>query len=122
MTRYRYKIVAVIWLGIVTILSLIPTPQNTKMVSDKLVHYLFYLVTTAVVYKAFGSEGSKGYMRRLLASSAGVFTYSVSMEFIQMFLPYRSFSIKDIGANAAGIATFMLLLYLYRLPLRQRHK
>ncbi|MBF8269681.1 MAG: hypothetical protein HW386_1390 [Gammaproteobacteria bacterium] len=44
----------------------------------------------------------------------GLLAYSILIEIIQYFLPYRTFSLLDILANLAGLCTGSILWLLYQ--------
>ncbi len=90
------------WILSVAFLSLynfgqIDAPQN----SDKLVHFAMYFIMTALGYPYFLKFISS---KKLISVISVLFacSFGVLMEFIQYFLPYRSFSTEDITANCLG--------------------
>ncbi len=52
------------------------------------------------------------------AKSSAILAYSIGIECIQFFIPYREFSLLDILANATGIGIFLILRILakYTIP------
>lgn len=100
-----------LWLIIITTLSVIPFPDNslTISVSDKLIHFIAYFMTTLLLTLAF----KQGKILFLFFYGFLVFFYSTAIELVQFFLPYRDFSAGDIVANISGILSFSFLHLLY---------
>lgn len=69
--------------------------------SDKLNHLLAFLQLTIVTRLAW-----PGLNRLWIA--CGLLTFGVTIEVIQAQLPYRTFAVADIVADAAGIAIGLL--------------
>ena len=70
-------------------------------VSDKLLHfsgYVLFIISAMIAYQ-----------KRLGLMFILLFAYSVMIELIQYFLPYRSFEVMDILANVSGLITGTLL-------------
>jgi len=68
---------------------------------------------------AWGTSGQvtlirKGTFFSILISGFTIFLYSVVLEFVQLYLPYRTFNPVDIAANASGIAIFSLVWMVFR--------
>jgi len=83
----------------------IPT-EVAASYNDLVAHGLGYVVLTAVAIFAFAQK------RLFLSLALACFMYSLLIECIQYFLPYRSFSLLDILANGAGV---LVGLYLAKL-------
>jgi len=49
----------------------------------------------------------------VLLSGFILFLYGVVLEVIQFFLPYRTFNIKDVVANASGVIIFIFFWAIY---------
>ncbi|MFC7204596.1 VanZ family protein [Haloferax namakaokahaiae] len=67
---------------------------------DKWLHAIGYTVLSVGLASALDARTR----RLLLASAAGAVIYGAGIEVVQGFLPYRSLSIADFGANALGAA------------------
>ena len=70
-------------------------------VSDKLLHfsgYVIFIISAMIAYR----------MRHGLIFIL-LFAYSVLIEIIQYFLPYRTFEVMDIPANLSGLVAGSLL-------------
>lgn len=111
MTSKRfYKIFVVLWLFIVAVLSLIPVPKGADVVSDKSIHFFFYLLTSMIVYLAISNES---FVRSLSITVIFVLFYGILIEALQSLVPYRTFSIADIVANTMGIVTYIVFYVIY---------
>jgi len=80
------------FLGVVKISTAVSNSLN-----DLLMHFLAYMVLMC--------SGLFTFPHRVYAVKLfyAFFAYSILIEFIQFFLPYRSFSLLDIVANGAGL-------------------
>ncbi|MFT6388068.1 MAG: VanZ family protein [Cellvibrionaceae bacterium] len=93
------------FLGVVKI-----TASVNESVDDLVMHFLAYMVLMCSGLFAFPH-------RMYTAKLFSVFlTYSIFIECIQYFLPYRSFALLDIFANSAGLLVG-ISLSLFLLPL-----
>ena len=100
--RSLHYLLLFVWAGEVTALAvgeLLPGSmlQFRHMPNDKLLHFGGYFVAAALAPAAFES--------RLRASlvSMGLVLFGVLLEFIQRFVPGRTFSLADMAANTAGV-------------------
>jgi len=88
-------------------------PQMTAPVPDGLLHVLAYTVlglTSWLAWHAFNPRGSADRLRRAGPLTAAVF--GVLDEGIQLASPDRAAQLSDIGADIAGSALSLLLIYL----------
>ncbi|GBE36855.1 vanZ like family protein [bacterium BMS3Bbin07] len=115
--KTAYRITFFLWVGIVGVLSVIPSPEKVVSVSDKFAHFVAYFITASLCYCAFKREK----LSFLVFLGVAVFLYGITIEIIQYFLPYRDFSVGDIIANASGIASFFVIWGVYsRIVIRKR--
>jgi VanZ family protein len=107
-------LILIAWLILVISLSVLPVPNiriKTELPLDTIVHFLLYGITAILSFRAFRLWlWEKGYI--VLFSIFFSFFWGLLLEFVQMFLPYRSFSLADIGANAIGAIVFAVLYSL----------
>lgn len=98
----------IIWLILILIFSVIPVsgPQ-IDLPTDKIVHGILYGVTAIFFFRYLISRTSK--IRAIYLSIIIASAYGVSMEFIQYFMPHRSFSFGDIMANTSGAFVFCII-------------
>ena len=102
--------IIVIWVVAVTALSVMPYPEKGTLSfqlseSGMIMHFAAYFAGTALFFLTF----RKNTLFFVLSTSFTIFLYSVALEFIQLYLPYRTFNPVDIAANAFGIAFFSLV-------------
>ncbi|GFP25568.1 hypothetical protein HKBW3S25_01048, partial [Candidatus Hakubella thermalkaliphila] len=101
------ELIFILWIGVITALSLLPVPEvGAPEKSDKIAHFIMYLITCGIFYLTFRLRIKK----IILWAGVSSFAYGLSMELVQAILPYREFSLEDLFANTAGIA--LMLLYL----------
>lgn len=111
--RARWLAVALL-AGVILVVSVIPIPGSVPeegggIPTSVLFHFLGYAALAAALAIALGS-------RRLRSSISGSFAgasgYGVLMEFVQLGLPYRTFSYLDMAVNASGalLATTVALV------------
>ena len=80
--------------------------ELTTYASDKLLHFSGYVIFIISAMLAYGKRRSFVFLFMLL------FAYSVLIECIQYFLPYRSFEVKDILANLAGLSVGSVIWFV----------
>ncbi len=94
-----FRIILVLWLVLIGLLSVVristPGPEN----SDKAAHFIVYFITVLLYFRAYKT----GFPSHYIVGMGVVFLYSLTLESAQFFLPYRSFSLADLGANLTGI-------------------
>jgi len=111
-TKRFYRVFAIVWLLVVAVLSLIPVPKGVNMVSDKTIHFFFYLITSMIVYLSISNEK---FVRSLSITVISVLFYGIFLEVLQSLVPYRTFSIYDIIANTLGIVTYIVFYVVYHI-------
>ena len=80
--------------------------ELTTIASDKLLHFSGYVVFIISAMLAYGKRRSFILLFTLL------FAYSVLIECIQYFLPYRTFDVRDILANLAGLIVGSIIWFV----------
>ena len=91
-------------------LYLATTSANIEVIShshDKLNHMLAFWVLTFFADMSFGGPG-----RHIKSISSSLLLYGLLIELIQSQLPYRSFSLADIVADALAIFSYWLMAKL----------
>jgi VanZ family protein len=104
----RYSWPAILWSLIVLVLTLIPgsaIPDVRIFQVDKLVHFfIFGVLMIFCSYALKKTADRKGIpLNPLLISGIYSVCFGVMIEFIQRFVPGRSFSIADMLANTIGV-------------------
>jgi VanZ family protein len=104
----------ILWAIVVLVLTLMPgeaIPNVPIFGIDKLVHFFIFGTLNLLMLIAFKKQETKEYLKICFFSSIG---YGILIEFIQPFVPGRTFSIYDMIANTIGVilgyAFFRLLL------------
>jgi VanZ family protein len=90
-----------IGLGLVVLLSVVPSGSGDQGLSPTL-----STLGHVVAYGLLAICGAIGFPRRdpLWTIGLGLFLLSVVLEFGQLLVPGRTFSLVDMAANAAGVA------------------
>jgi VanZ family protein len=94
-------IVLVLWFFIVLVLSVIPASgPKTDLPADKIAHFVLYGFSAILLFRyLIRKTDSRSAFYKAVAFAT---IYGAAMEVVQYFLPYRSFSLGDMAANAAG--------------------
>ena len=104
---------AVIWLLIVTTLLCIPGTKlpkikwDDKLLFDKWIHVILFLILVLAWCRAYSKHTLKNIFIRITIISI---LYGIGMEIVQKyFIPFRSFDVGDIIADAVGcIAGYLI--------------
>lgn len=110
------KIIFFIWTVVIATLSIISYSnindvlESVRLTSSGLImHIIAYFIGAFLCYYSFRLNG----IVYLLLSCFSIFLYSVVLEIVQFYLPYRTFNPRDIAANAFGIILFVLIWTIY---------
>ena len=89
----------------VFVLSVIPMAEPPASVrhADKLTHLIVYALLAWMVWRAMRPQSGAS-LRRVVWVWAAASSYGGMMEVVQAWLPWRSASWTDLGANAVGAA------------------
>ena len=115
----RYLLIA--WILTIIILSSIPNIPTLKVHTaraeirlDYLIHFCEYGVLTFIAFLSYaGSEFKINYKKYILIT-VGLILFAVLDELHQKLIPGRSYNIKDIMSNVAGIVAataFTVILF-----------
>ena len=106
----------IIWAMAIAVFSIIPYQNNDGIANDKLVsssraemHFIAYFIGALLCYYGFRRHG----ISFILLNGFSVFLFGAALEIVQLYLPYRTFNIRDIVANAFGIILFVLFWAIY---------
>ncbi len=98
------------WLVLILILSVIPLSQpSAALPSDKIVHFIIYGLTAIFLFKYFINIKKIESIRAIFLSIIISTAYGTAVEFLQYFVPHRSFSLEDIAANTSGAFIFSIV-------------
>ena len=109
------RVIFIFWMIAITVLSIIPHQDDSIIEKSNITesgmekHLIAYFIATFLCYYAF----KKNHIVFILLSGCYIFLYSFALEALQFFLPYRTFNIKDVVANASGIILFIVTWSLY---------
>ena len=89
--------------------GLAPTGPLGLVGVDKWLHLFGYAALTLLIASALWPPTTR---RRVLAGTLAV-GYGAVIEVVQAFVPVRSFSAADLGANAVGVTLAVFLLWIW---------
>lgn len=104
-------------LGMITI-AVIPDLSNVKSISgqDKIIHFLEFFIFTILLLATLAIDEIKDYQVMALVI---ILIIVVISEAIQIPIIGRTFSVKDIIADLAGVTTGFIVFWLARLEWKQ---
>jgi VanZ family protein len=112
---------AVLWLVFVTLAILTPGNNLPKvplfLYADKLIHLGVFAVLTFLWSRVGTIDHQGALIWKKLLTNLLVFTiiFPILVEYLQMYVPNRSFEIEDIIANlTGGIIGFIGFIILYK--------
>jgi VanZ family protein len=108
--KKHYKILFYITAVAVFILAVVPNDYINNYVenADKWKHFTAFFTLSYLLNRASSTIAHR--IRNILA----LLLFGIFIEFVQIYLIYRSSSIYDIYADVVGILLFQLLLSLWR--------
>jgi VanZ family protein len=74
---------------------------------DYISHFLLFIPWVTIVYLTFGKESA--FLNFDTYTLISLLTFAAFAEFIQYYLPYRTFNINDLLANVFGVLLGTLL-------------
>lgn len=102
------KISLVIVVSGIIYLSLKPPSGAVEIrVNDKFGHLLAYFILTVNTGLLFSKN-------KWWLTALSVFAFSALLEYLQGFVPGRTVDWKDLAANAGGVLTGVLVLFLFK--------
>lgn len=102
------RIALVICLIVVTTLTVIPLNEfpPAESINDKVSHLLAFLALALVADYSFPDKNF------LMPKALPLLAYGIGIEIVQSFIPYRSFSVLDMAADASGLIVYLLFIPL----------
>src|SRR3990172_4805080 len=91
-----------LWMILILALSVGPPGPKVNELLPYFVHFLEYAVLGVLIVRAIAYTWGMAFYSSALFATAVATTYGIGMEFVQSFLPYRSFSVSDMVVNFAG--------------------
>lgn len=101
-----FRVALVSCLIVVTALTVMPLHEfpPTENINDKLGHLLAFLALALVADYSFPDKDF------LIPKALPLLAYGIGIEIVQYFIPYRSFSVLDMVADAAGLAVYIIII------------
>lgn len=120
MCKFILRLMFAIWAIAVAALSVISYPGSKDLLvfvkltsSGFVVHGIAYFVGILLCYLAFEKKN----ISFVLWTGLLIFLFSVVLEVVQFYLPYRTFNVYDVVANWVGV----LLFGVWMLFISHRH-
>ena len=113
---YFYFLCSFIWFLLIIYLTIFYKSNSNDIIDfpyfDKLVHFSLFFIQSTFITKTYISRNlnSKKLMTKIIFY---LFIFCFAVEFIQIYIPYRSFEILDLTSNIIGLlsgAFFVLFL------------
>lgn len=106
-----FRVALVTCLIVVTALTVMPLHEfpPAESINDKLSHLLAFLALAVMADYSFPEKDF------IIPKGLPLLAYGIGIEVVQFFIPYRSFSVLDMVADAAG-----LIVYLFIIPVLNR--
>jgi VanZ family protein len=115
----RYSWPAVAWSLVILILTLIPgrnIPNVGFFQIDKVVHFFIFgvlmILSSYGLTKVVDAKGNP--VNPLLLTGLFSVGFGIMIEFLQLFVPGRSFSAADMLANSIGVGLGFLIFMLLK--------
>jgi len=113
---YFYFLCSFIWFLLIIYLTIFNKSNSNDIIDfpylDKFVHFSLFFIQSTFITKTYVSRNlnSKKLMTKIIFY---LFIFCFAVEFIQIYIPYRSFEILDLTSNIIGLlsgAFFVLFL------------
>ena len=120
-----FKISFFACISAITIFSIIPNSNDNSLLlynflkltkSGFFLHVNAYFVAFLLSYFAFRKKG----LRYIFFLAGMIFSYSLFLEIIQIFIPHRSFNVYDILANLSGFVLYLVFVAFYQKRLKYK--
>ncbi|MEM7549014.1 MAG: VanZ family protein [Bacteroidota bacterium] len=112
---FLWRILSLIWAALIIVAALIHfrhidnSPWSSLPYADKYAHFLLYSVFSFLTFLGFQNS-----FKKLWKLTAVTIAYAISIEFIHLIIPYRTFELFDIVANGFGTIIGILAFYIMK--------
>ena len=96
--RHKEWVLVILWSMVIVYYSLTPAVPGAKIFGDKVLHMASYFVLSLFYFNALKEKSEKAVYYSIFFATM----YGFLLELLQLFVPYRSFSILDIAINSTG--------------------
>jgi VanZ family protein len=101
--RLIFRLGLLAYLAIISFLAFAPLASAPGTGHDKVNHIMAFFVLTGLADRAYpGPSPGRGWRKWVSVLAFGLF-----IEAVQYFLPYREFSLWDLGADGIGILLYV---------------
>lgn len=104
-----------LYIPTIFVLTHIPIPKmvRTAGVSDKMMHFLAYMILAFFLWMVISSEKRVHWLKSRVWIAIGIsLLYSIADEYLQTFVN-RNANILDLTANMAGVFTCLIILTIF---------
>ena len=124
-SRLLFKISFFACISAITIFSIIPNSDYSSLLaynflnltkSGFFLHVNAYFLAFLLSYFAFRKKD----LRYIFFLAGMIFSYSLFLEIIQIFIPHRSFNVYDILANLSGFVLYLVFVAFYQKRLKYK--
>ncbi len=111
-----YLFFSIIWTFIIIYLLIFFKPSNIKnidvMFIDKIIHFSLFFIESYLVTKCY-ILSKKNSKKSLIIILIPLVIFSIMIEVIQVYLPFRSYDLFDLSANILGffIGSFIAIFF-----------
>ncbi|MCL6472733.1 MAG: VanZ family protein [Firmicutes bacterium] len=110
-----------LWMMAILYFSTMRISKGSGELLPSLAHFTEYAILGFLIWRAIELAWNCGYQPSATYAIVSATAYGIMMEIVQLFLPYRSFSIVDIAVNLAGATAAVLSLRLLGLHVISRN-
>ena len=96
--RHKEWVLVVLWSMVIVYYSLTPAVPGAKIFGEKVLHMASYFVLSLFYFNALKAKGDKAVYYSIFFATM----YGFLLELLQLFVPYRSFSMLDLVVNSVG--------------------
>ena len=123
--KSTYWILLVIWLGIIFILSSIPSLSVESLgywdlILRKFAHFVEFAILAIILFKAFDITTKEKPVKLFMAVLFLSIFYASTDELHQMYVPGRNGNLVDIGIDSLGVLFGTIIYYFYKTKYKQK--
>jgi len=96
--RHKEWVLVILWSMVLVYYSFVPSVPGAKLFGDKALHMASYFVLSLFYFNALKQKGENAVYYSIFFATM----YGLLLELMQLFIPYRSFSMLDLAVNSVG--------------------
>jgi len=102
--------ITIITVSLINYSAIFDSRTSTEGSAGLVYHFIMYSIVAILSWIAF----RKSRIRIILILGSSLLILGICLEFIQLYLPYRTFNPKDILANITGLAIGYCLVIMWQ--------